>query len=109
MEEVKVPEIDFKEALDIVSQNHKKLVWLGREPVDYIRGLLELKEDQMISVDVREIMEGAYPDYASLKDDVFVCYHGNTSRMVAKYLKTNRRIDAYSMKGGVTAVVGEIF
>jgi rhodanese-related sulfurtransferase len=105
----KVPEVDFKQALEMVNGENKRLVWLGREPVDYIRGLLELNEKQMVSIDVREIMEGLYPNYNSLNGAVFVCYHGNTSRVITKYLKSNKKVDAYSLKGGVTALVGEIF
>jgi rhodanese-related sulfurtransferase len=105
----KIRELDFQEALKLVNEHHRRLIWLGHEPVDYIRGLLELNENQMIAIDTRELMEGLYPDYRTLKDDVFVCYHGNTSRVVAKYLKSNKKVESYSLKGGVTAIVGEIF
>jgi rhodanese-related sulfurtransferase len=109
MEEKKVAEITFEEALGVANSRHTKLIWLGREPVDYIRGLLELKDDTMIGMDPHVLMSMQKEEAERLKDSVFVCYHGNTSRTAAKILKDRFGVESYSMKGGVTAIVGEIF
>lgn len=109
MEEKKVAEITFEEAVNVASSKHTKLVWLGREPVDYIRGLLDLKEDAMVGMDPHMLMGMNKEEAERLKDSIFVCYHGNTSRTAAKILRDRFGVESYSMKGGVTAIVGEIF
>ena len=43
------------------------------------------------------------------KKHVFVCYHGVTSDYVARLLKNKYGVDAYSLRGGVAGIVGEIF
>lgn len=106
---MQIKELDFQESLDFVSKNRTKLVWLGREPVEYIRQLLDLSESQMMSADPMVLMNADKEETARFKNHVFVCYHGNTSRYVANAIKDNSGIETVSMKGGVTAVVGEIF
>ena len=105
----KIEEIALDQALAIADSKHTKLVWLGSEPVEYIRGLLELNEDKMIGMNPHAIMSMDKKDAEGLSGSVFVCYHGNTSRTAAKFLKSKYGIESYSLKGGVTAIVGEIF
>ncbi len=111
MEDAKstIEEIPFNEALEVTERKHTRLIWLGREPVDYIRGLLELSSDKMMAMDPHQLTNMERKDAEGLKESVFVCYHGNTSRTAAKFLKNKYGIESYSLKGGVTAIVGEIF
>jgi rhodanese-related sulfurtransferase len=104
-----VKELDFQESLDFVNKHRTKLVWLGKEPVDYIRELLDLDSSKMIDADPNSIMYADKEEVARFKDHVFVCYRGNTSRYVSNAIKDKAGIESVSMKGGVTAVVGEIF
>lgn len=104
-----VKEVDFAEALDFTRRNRTKLVWLGREPVERIRELLELDSSKLIAADPDSVVNGGKDDAAKFKDCVFVCYHGNTSRYVVNALKDKFGIDSLNLKGGVTAIVGEIF
>ncbi len=104
-----VAEVGFREALEFAKRHNTKLVWLGTEPVEYVRRLLKLDSSQMISADPGEIIRSDRKAASRFKDHVFVCYHGNTSRSVANAVKEKFGIDSLSMKGGVTAVVGEIF
>lgn len=104
-----VKEVDFEEATEMLKGHGVKLIWLGSEPLDYIANLLELDTSKAIQVHPRSLIEGNNEDIDSLKGSIFACYHGNTSGVVVKALKARFGIDSYSLKGGVTAVVGEIF
>lgn len=106
---VTVREVDFKEAVEFVGRNRTKLVWLGREPVDYIRELLDLDSSMMVEADPNSLVYAGREESARFKDHVFVCYHGNTSRYVANTLKNKFGVESLNLKGGITAVVGEIF
>jgi rhodanese-related sulfurtransferase len=104
-----VKEVDFAEALDFTRRNRTKLVWLGREPVERIRELLELDSSKLIAAEPDSIVNASQDEAVKFKDYVFVCYHGNTSRYVANALKDKFGVDSLNLKGGITAVVGEIF
>ncbi|HUB92536.1 MAG TPA: hypothetical protein VL945_01100 [Candidatus Saccharimonadales bacterium] len=104
-----VEELDFQESLEFAGEHGTKLVWLGREPVDYIRELLDLDPSKMIDADPNMLVYADRDVAEKFKDHVFVCYHGNTSRYVANALKDKFGVESLNMKGGVTAVVGEIF
>ncbi len=104
-----IKEVDFKEAVEFAKGHSTKLVWLGREPVDYIRELLGLDSSEMIEIDPNSLVYADREESARFKDHVFVCYHGNTSRYVANTLKDKFGVESLSMKGGITAIVGEIF
>ena len=102
-------EVNFKEAVEISKRENKSLVWLGREPVGYISELLGLGAESFSKKDPEEIV---YMDKERLKQFdgcVLVCYHGNTSGFISRFLKKQHAIKSYSLKGGITAVVGEIF
>lgn len=109
MFDMAVKEMDFEESLEFARQHGTKLVWIGREPIDYMRGLLELGEEELIGIDPKSLVEGDKKTAMAFTDHVFVCYHGNTSRYVADAIKEKFGVESISMKGGVTAVVGEIF
>lgn len=104
-----VKEVSFDEALGMMNGGNAKFVWLGREPLEYIAKLLELDTSKAVMIPPRSLIEGNSEGIESLKGSIFVCYHGNTSAVVAKSLKSRFGIDSYSLKGGVTAIVGEIF
>lgn len=104
-----VKELDFKDSVEYAMKHKTKLVWLGREPVDYIRQLLSLSDKEMIYADAQMLMGIDARGASAFGNHVFVCYHGNTSRRVASHIKEKFGVEALSMKGGVTAVVGEIF
>jgi rhodanese-related sulfurtransferase len=104
-----VKEVDFKETVEMLNSGNHKFVWLGREPLDYIMGLLEIGQGKSEQVGPQDIMSIDKFKALEFKNCIFVCYHGNTSRVVAKMLKQRFNVESYSMKGGVTSVVGEIF
>lgn len=104
-----VKEVDFEEATEMMKGPGAKFVWLGSEPMDYIIKLLDLDPSRAVQVHPRSLIEGNSEEIDALKGSVFACYHGNTSGVVVKALKARFGIDSYSLKGGVTAIVGEIF
>ncbi len=104
-----VREVSFDEATEMLKGNGVKFVWLGREPLEYIVKLLEIEPTKAEMIPPRSLVEGNSEEIESLKGAIFACYHGNTSGVVVKSLKSRFGIESYSLKGGVTAVVGEIF
>lgn len=104
-----VKEMDFQEAIEFIGAHSTKLVWLGGEPVDYIRDLLELDSSKLINADPNKLVYADKEESSKFRDHVFVCYHGNTSRYVANTLKDKFGVESVNLKGGVTAIVGEIF
>jgi rhodanese-related sulfurtransferase len=104
-----VKEVNLEEALDFARKHNTKLVWLGREPVEYIRDLLQLDERMLVAYDPNLIVNGEKEDVVRFKNHIFVCYHGNTSRYIVNVLKENCSVEALNLKGGITAIVGEIF
>ncbi|MEM3839459.1 MAG: hypothetical protein QXF01_02695 [Candidatus Micrarchaeaceae archaeon] len=104
-----IKEIGFDEAVEMINGNKAKFVWLGREPLEYITRLLDIDPEKAAAANPRGLIEGAPEEVDSLKGAIFACYHGNTSGVVVKALKSKFGIDSYSLKGGVTSVVGEIF
>lgn len=102
-------EMDFEEALKFTKEKNTKLVWIGREPVEYIRKLTGLNENQLTNADPGRLADADKSEAMKFTDHVFVCYHGNSSRHLATLLKDKFGIESVSMKGGVTSLVGEIF
>ncbi|MCL5100439.1 MAG: rhodanese-like domain-containing protein [Candidatus Marsarchaeota archaeon] len=102
-------ECTFEESLSIAKKHNTKLVWLGREPAEYISELLGLHEGDIIKAEPSDFLSSSGEQLKRFENSVLVCYHGNTSMYVAKFLKQKHNITSYSMKGGVTAITGEIF
>ncbi len=108
MGETEIKEINFDTALDVSKKNGSKLVWLGAEPVKYISDLLGIGKEYISKEDPEEII---YRDSSKLKKldgCVLICYHGNTSGFISRFLKKQHSIETYNLKGGITAIVGEI-
>ena len=100
-------DVDIVEAQQIVSDKGTRIVWLGSEPIDYISKLLDMDKDMFIFINPNELFSNK--DMMKLmKDHVFMCYHGNSSKIVVNHLKSNG-INAYNLKKGITSIVGEIF
>lgn len=109
MSSTDVIEVDLKSAVEMSKRSGSKFVWLGKEPKDYISKILGIESDMLLKEDPEDII---YSDRERLEDFnecVFVCYHGNTSGFVSKFLKRQHKVNSYSLKGGVTGIVGEIF
>ncbi|MCL4383760.1 MAG: hypothetical protein M1168_01310 [Candidatus Marsarchaeota archaeon] len=103
MEEIK--EIDLSQAFEIVNKNKTKFVWLGTENVNQIAGLMNLNSDKIIQLSPMELINTNEKELInSLQGHVFVCYHGNTSKIVAKILKSKHGVEAFSLKGGITEI-----
>jgi rhodanese-related sulfurtransferase len=101
-------ELTLETAKNIVNDSEKKFVWVGAEMhFDAAKKALDLAEDKIMCINPRELVD--MEEHAKkFNGNVFVCYHGNTSLAVVNYLgKLN--IEAYSLKGGITSIVGEIF
>ncbi len=104
-----VKELNFEESVNFVNQNKTALVWIGSEPKEYIEELLNLEKNTLKQLTPAQITSMGKDDAKLYNNHVFVCYHGNSSRYVANFLKDKHGVEAVSMKGGVTSVVGEIF
>jgi hypothetical protein len=104
-----VNEVSLEEALKLVKAKKTKMVWLGSEPIDYICHLLSVDRAKFRVMDPNDLIYSDKKTAESFKDSVFLCYHGNSSKYVAAYLKEKYGVESYSLKGGVTRIVGEIF
>jgi rhodanese-related sulfurtransferase len=102
-------EVDLKSAVEMSKKDGSKFVWLGREPKDYISKILGIDSEMILKEDPEDIIYGDKERLKSFDECVFVCYHGNTSGFVSKFLKRQHEVNSYSLKGGITAIVGEIF
>ncbi len=104
-----VQELYLEDALSFIKQKKTRMVWLGTEPVEYIRGLLQLDEALMIAANPNEILHSDKEGAEKYVDHIFVCYHGVTSKYLAEMLEESHKVSTGSLRGGVTAIVGEIF
>lgn len=100
-------EVDFEEAKAMAAKG-RRLAWIGREPLDYVAGLLGVDASMMAQMDPRQIRDADPEKLKSMSGTVFICYHGVTSMHVVTFLE-KRGVKAYSLRGGITSIVGEIF
>ncbi|MDE1869633.1 MAG: rhodanese-like domain-containing protein [Candidatus Micrarchaeota archaeon] len=105
--EGELKEVELAEAKKIAKDSGSKFVWLGSPVKISLSSALGIKPDQLLEFDPHEIISMPDEKLRMLKNDVFVCYHGITSAAMVKYLKSKKNIDGYSLKGGITAIVGE--
>lgn len=109
MDKLAVKEVEIDEARKLSKQTGAKFVWLGGPVRISIPEALEISDTQILAIEPDEILSFGEDKLKLLQHDIFVCYHGITSAAVVKYLKSKKNIDAYSLKGGITAIVGENF
>ncbi len=106
---MEVSEIEFDEAIRFASEKKTALVWIGVEPKEYIEEILGMEKNTLKYLDPAKTMQLGEEEAKKFDNHIFVCYHGNSSRYVANFLKDKYKIEALSLKGGVTRIVGEIF
>ncbi len=104
-----IREMFLEEALEYTRGRGSRLVWIGSEPVDYVNELLGLEPGTMAQLQPYTAMAMDRKEADAYKDCIFVCYHGNSSRYLAEVLKEKYGVESGSLKGGITAIVGEIF
>ncbi|MDE1825688.1 MAG: hypothetical protein KGH61_03760 [Candidatus Micrarchaeota archaeon] len=104
--QVEVKEIELEEAKRISLEQDKKFVWLGGPTRVSIPEILEISDTKILSIEPGEITHFDQQTLGMLDGFIFVCPHGRTSFAIAKYLKS-KNMEAYSLKGGVAAIVGE--
>ncbi|HVA83032.1 MAG TPA: rhodanese-like domain-containing protein [Candidatus Aquilonibacter sp.] len=107
MDKFQVKTLEIKEARELSRKSGAKFVWLGQPVRISLTKALGINADQLLEFGPEEIV--AMPD-AKLKilnNYIFVCYHGITSAAVVKFLKEKKGVEGYSLKGGITAIVGE--
>ena len=104
-----IKEVTLDEALKIAKEKGTVMVWLGTEPVEYVRELIGVERGKLVQGNPLMIATLSKDEAERFSEHVFICYHGNTSMRVAKTLLSNYNINSYSLKGGVTAIVGEVF
>ncbi len=75
--------------------------------LDIVKNALNVEDDEIKQLNQQDIIN-VNESIKKLEGNVFVCYHGNTSKAVVNYLE-KFGIGAYSPNGGVTSIVGEIF
>jgi len=100
-------EVGIVEARKLAKKGGAKFVWLGSPVKISLSTALGISPDQLLEFEPSEII--AMPDekIKHLNNDIFVCYHGITSAALVKYLKSKKNVHGYSLKGGITAIVGE--
>lgn len=101
-------EVDFQTAKGMAESGKCRLVWIGREPADYIAGLLGVDRSLMVQLDPSTLPSAPKEELVRLSGSVLVCYHGVSSLRAVRLLE-RKGVRAYSMRGGVTSIVGEIF
>ncbi|MCL4404866.1 MAG: rhodanese-like domain-containing protein [Candidatus Marsarchaeota archaeon] len=101
--------LEFEQALETVKSKGTKIVWLGNEPLDYIKNMLNLEGELLTAANPMELLRASKEELLKYEGHVFMCYHGNTSAFVSEMLKENHGIETFNLKGGITALVGEIF
>ncbi len=106
---MEIKEIEFEEAIKFAAENNTALVWIGVEPKEYIEELLGIEKNTLKQMTPPALMKLDTKEAKSLENHIFVCYHGNSSRYVASILKDKYGVEALSLKGGITRIVGEIF
>ncbi|MCL4381250.1 MAG: hypothetical protein M1331_01310 [Candidatus Marsarchaeota archaeon] len=103
-----IKEVEFSEAVEITSKNKTKLVWLGNENAEEIAALLNVDPGKVVRLMPTEVMNSNPESLSYLAKHVLVCYHGNTSKIVAQVLKSRFNIETFSLRGGITKAIGEI-
>lgn len=100
-------EVDLDGARRLVAEKGSKLIWLGGRPrIDIAEALgIEGCSVEMIGPDEVYHCDGELAE--RLSGSVLVCPHGNTSLFLAQHLRENFGVEAYSLRGGISAVVGE--
>lgn len=101
-------DVSFDEAIGLISSKKSKIIWLGREPIEYISNLLDLPKGSVVAADPDDIMHADTAKAKTFDSKILMCYHGVTSKFVGNHLK-NEDISLYNLKGGITSIVGEIF
>ncbi|MCL4375651.1 hypothetical protein M1394_02530 [Candidatus Marsarchaeota archaeon] len=101
-------DVSFDEALGLICSKKSKIIWLGREPIEYISNLLDLPKGSIVAIDPDEMMHADMEKARSFDSKILMCYHGVTSKFVGNHLK-RENINLYNLKGGITSIVGEIF
>ena len=99
----KVREIGLEESLSLEMAGKAIFVWvLGAVDTRLIAETLGISEDKLSVFSPDELV--ASPDLKRLfggKIPIFVCRHGNTSKVVAAKMM-ERGVGCYSLEGGVT-------
>ncbi|EFD93074.1 MAG: hypothetical protein BJBARM5_0231 [Candidatus Parvarchaeum acidophilus ARMAN-5] len=100
-------DISLEKARKLLEENKKQFFWVGEEEhLDTVREILDISSEQITYLNPEKLY---YLDNLKvLEGNIFVCYHGNTSRAVASYL-SEEGIKAYSLIGGITSLSGDIF
>ena len=106
MDRKSIREVTLEEAKELIGTSTRKFVWLLGPTRVSIPEVLDVSDTQMLAIEPEEIMEFDDSTLRSLSGSVLVCAHGNTSAAIAIYLKA-KNIEAYSLKGGVAAIIGE--
>ncbi|MDE1762423.1 MAG: hypothetical protein KGH59_04905 [Candidatus Micrarchaeota archaeon] len=106
MDRKSIREVTLEEAKELIGSSTRKFVWLLGPTRVSIPEALDVSDTQVLSIEPEEILGFDEPRLNALKGSVLVCAHGNTSAAVAIYLK-GKNVEAYSLKGGVAAIIGE--
>lgn len=103
--DIAIKELDMDQAQALINTGRSKFVWLGTEPVSHIAELISVSEDRVLRLDPDEIEDLGRDIVKSFDGCVFMCYNGNVSKYVSKYLKKEHNIDSYSLKGGLVGAI----
>ncbi|MDE1846318.1 MAG: rhodanese-like domain-containing protein [Candidatus Micrarchaeota archaeon] len=103
----KIKTIKIEEARQLSKSKGAKFVWLGQPLRISLTKALGITPEQLLEFEPEEIVSMPDAKLKLLNNDIFVCYHGITSAAVVKFLKEKKGVEGYSLKGGITAIVGE--
>ena len=103
-----ITEVSLDEAKSIVDGTDKKFIWVGRPTNISIPEILDVSDTKVLAIEPDEIPEFEPEKLNILRGCVFVCPHGRTAGAVVRWLQS-KGVEAYNLKGGATAIVGEIF
>lgn len=103
-----IAELGLEEAMDFIEKKNTKLVWLGTESEEVISRAIDVPKDKIVKISPEEIIYFDDKQMKKLGNHVFAGYHDSTSKFVIRFMKNKCGIEATSLKGGVTGVIGDI-
>jgi rhodanese-related sulfurtransferase len=98
-----VKEINLDDSGRMVSAGEAIYVWiLGQVNGALVAETLDIREEELLMFSPMEIISSNEPaKFFFGKTPIFVCRHGNTSKVVASFTM-KKGVDCYSLAGGVT-------
>lgn len=100
-EEIIIPELDVKSALELLKQDPNVLLLDVRRPEEYADGSIE----GSVHLELAELLDGKLASLLSYKDTgiILQCRGGHRSMRAAEYLATQGFTKLWNLAGGILA------